>query len=473
MPRERVSDPRLQELTKFEKVLFLQATRNNFYSFFKFIFSDSIRAIEGTFIDGEHFRRWCFELQEHEKTSKKSARFHGKSILLYAWIMWLMWKQENPYDDGIYFSFTLDLAQDHLKKCNRYIDVNPYFDREFIKLSNADSIVHYRRRGGKEFYFEPAGIKTFKRGKHPRFIICDDILRDPEVKLDIEQIQKITTTFLQQIIPMPKKGGAIHLMGTPQDQEDLFAELERRKEFFSTSCPALISEKEKRVLWPEYWGLDALVNFRETMGEKAFNKEFMCLPTRSADGYFSTQDLDSITKRRLKNYDPYQDRKPKFKNEWTFGGMDLGKKTHPSHLAIYAVRGIRLYQVHSKFMDGWNYIDQLEYVRECIKFFKVARLDFDNTRAEFEGFYEAGELPEEMQGVSFNAKNKFTMAAEFDKLVTQKRIFLLEDERQKRQILSVDNDLNAITTREGHGDAFFSNCLAIRAAVFGQGIASE
>ena len=158
MPRERVSDPRLQELTKFEKVLFLQATRNNFYSFFKFIFSDSIRAIEGTFIDGEHFRRWCYELQQNEKTSKKSARFHGKSILLYAWIMWLMWKQENPYDDGIYFSFTLDLAQDHLKKCNRYIDVNPYFEREFIKLSNADSIVHYRRRGGKEFYFEPAAF---------------------------------------------------------------------------------------------------------------------------------------------------------------------------------------------------------------------------------------------------------------------------------------------------------------------------
>jgi hypothetical protein len=124
-------------------------------------------------------------------------------------------------------------------------------------------------------------------------------------------------------------------------------------------------------------------------------------------------------------------------------------------------------------MDGWNYVDQLEYVRQAIKYFKIARMDFDNTRAEFEGFYEAGELPEEMQGLVFNAKNKFTMAAEFDKLVAQKRIFLLEDDRQRRQILSVDNDLNAIATKDGHGDAFFSVCLAIRAAVYGQGIAFE
>jgi hypothetical protein len=215
------------------------------------------------------------------------------------------------------------------------------------------------------------------------------------------------------------------------------------------------------------------MEFKDTMGEKAFNKEFACLPSRSADGYFTTQDYDARIKRRLKNYDFYTMPKPKFNDEWTYGGMDLGKKAHPSHFVVFATRHGRLYQVHSKFMDGWNYVDQLEYVRQAIKYFKIARMDFDNTRAEFEGFYEAGELPEEMQGLVFNAKNKFTMAAEFDKLVAQKRIFLLEDDRQRRQILSVDNDLNAIATKDGHGDAFFSVCLAIRAAVYGQGIAFE
>ncbi len=471
MARAKASSPSLKEWTVTEKILFLQATENNFYFFFKHIFSESLRQIDGEFIDGPHFRKWCYELQSHLYTSKKSARFHGKSVLLYAWIMWLMWKQEIPYEDGIYFSFTLDMAQDHLKKCNRYIEANPFFSKEFTKLSNADSIVHYKRRGAGVFYFEPAGIKTFKRGKHPRHIVCDDILRDPEVKLDITQIQKITVTFKEQIIPMPKKGGTIHLMGTPQDQEDLFAELERRPEFYSTSNPAILNEALKLVLWPEYWTFERLMEFKDTMGEKAFNKEFACLPSRSADGYFQTAEYDGWIKSRLKNYDFYTMSKPKFNDEWCYAGMDLGKKAHPSHLAIFATRHGSLYQVHSKFMDGWNYIDQLEYVRDAIKYFKVARLDFDNTRAEFEGFYEAGELPEEMQGLVFNGKNKFTMAAEFDKLVAQKRIYLLNDDRQRRQILSVDNDLNAIATKDGHGDAFFSVCLAIRAAVFGQGIA--
>jgi hypothetical protein len=45
MVRPAQSNPRLKELTTFEQVLFLQATVNNFYSFFKFVFSESIRAI--------------------------------------------------------------------------------------------------------------------------------------------------------------------------------------------------------------------------------------------------------------------------------------------------------------------------------------------------------------------------------------------------------------------------------------------
>jgi hypothetical protein len=112
-------------------------------------------------------------------------------------------------------------------------------------------------------------------------------------------------------------------------------------------------------------------------------------------------------------------------------------------------------------MDGWDYKDQIEYLTEMMLVFKVQRLLYDNTRAEFENAYERGELPDGMEGVVFTAKNKFTMATNLDILLSERRIYFLKDDRQKRQILSVDSALQAPETDEGHGDAFFSICLAI------------
>ena len=49
-------------------------------------------------------------------------------------------------------------------------------------------------------------------------------------------------------------------------------------------------------------------------------------------------------------------------------------------------------------------------------------------------------------------------------------LILLNDLRQLRQIITVDKALRAASTIDGHGDAFWSNGLAIRAADDGPGI---
>ena len=274
----------------------------------------------------------------------------------------------------------------------------------------------------KEFcYFEPAGIRPSSAANIPLYHLRRHP-PDPEVKLDIEQIQKITTTFLQQIIRCRRRAARSISAGNAARPEDLFAELERRKEFYSTSCPALISEKEKRVLWPEYWGYDAPRELpghdgRESIQQRVYvpadpeRGRLLFDPGTGHDHQTPAQELR-----------PLPDRKPKFKTEWTYGGMDLGKKRILAPRDLRGPRDSSLsgpQQIH----DGWNHIDQLEYVRECIKFFKVARPDFDNTRAEFEGFYEAGELGGNAGRVSFNSKNNLRWQPSFDKLVTKEFFF--------------------------------------------------
>ena len=55
------------------------------------------------------------------------------------------------------------------------------------------------------------------------------------------------------------------------------------------------------------------------------------------------------------------------------------------------------------------------------------------------------------------------MAHVFEEFVHGGNLHLLEDERQKQQILSVSNELKAPQTPLGHGDAFFSIGMALQA----------
>ena len=424
------------------------------------------------FQPGQHLLRWCAILQVHRRTSIKSARLHLKSTVAVAYLAWKIYRmvhgQERRYNEWLYIGYKEDGAIYQIKRLKRYIEALPELFEGLTPNTDAEGKVDFECPEG-QFVISPAGMFSFKRGEHPDGIVADDILRDPQVKLDIGQLKKLERIFLEELESMPKKDtGELHVFGTAQDEQDLFALLSTIPEYKAIECPAIINEVKGTVLWREGFPLELLKQYRARLGEKAFNKEFQCRAVRSEESYFKSEQIDALTWTRLRNY-PVT-RKIKL-NEWTYGGFDIGKKSHPSHLFVVGVdRKKRLVQIASAFLDGWDYKDQLIFLRSAVKNFKIGKLLYDDTRAEFEYLKEAGELPEEMEGVSFTAKSKYSMATELDSMVTGKTIRFLPDARQKRQMLSVDNDLKAVQTNEGHGDCFFSLCLAIRAYKEGQGM---
>lgn len=431
---------------------------NNFVAFFVERFLMAVYRIEGVAEEGEHIIECCGRMQYYTHTATVSSRYHIKTTLAIGYIAWKLYRMDLIYNEWLYMGFKQDLAGHHLKRLKRYIAVMPEF-ADYKSLTDAESILHYEFEG-KEFICEPEGIFSFNRGRHPHGMICDDILRDPVVKLDISQLIKISKAFKEQIMPMPRF--ELHVYGTPQDEADLFSELERMKMFNCKRYPAYVDEAKKIPLWPEVWPTEKLEQYREAMGDKAFNKEFMCRPTRSEEGYFKSEELVTVIKRRLKNYGYRRICKT---DKYCYGGYDIGKKRHPSHISIYAEdRKSRLLQIASIWLDAVDYTEQLEIVKRIVKNYKLQRLHYDDTRAEMEGFKERGELPPEMEGINFTHKKKFEMAAQLEKEVRKQTIMLLSDERQKRQILNCDNDLKSMQTQEGHGDAFWSNALAISAA---------
>jgi len=356
-------------------------------------------------------------------------------------------------------AYKSDLAGKQLKRLKRYLEANPYFSR-FKSLTEAEGIIRMVDEQGREFIVEPAGVLAFKRGQHPVGIICDDILKDPENRLNLTQIEKINRIFLEEVESMPKE--ELHLFGTPQDERDLFGLLKGVKEYDLRVYPAVLNWDEKRVLWPEKWSWDSLMEKKRIIGDKAFNKEFLCRPVRSEEGFFSVEQIDSAIDRTLRNYNIFRDT---YDLEGDcFCGWDLGKKRHPSHFVVFRYDYKRdvLEQVHSKWFDGVDYNDQLAYVKMAMEFFGVLNGKYDNTRAELEGFAERGEVPEGLEGAVLTGKFRWEIASVMDRLFSEGKVRLLNDSRQRGSLLSMDNDLNSPETIEGHGDAFWSIGLACK-----------
>lgn len=160
-----------------------------------------------------------------------------------------------------------------------------------------------------------------------------------------------------------------------------------------------------------------------------------------------------------------------WRNVPVIGGFDVGKKSNPSHCSIFAIRENEdrtqtLVMLHQKFLDNWTYTKQIEYIKDCVLYFNIKYLYYDNTRGEF----EERSLPNQCVPIVLSnrtgttAKGKYEMATNVVKLVEQRKIELLNDDRFISQITCVSNNLQSQSTASGHGDSFISVMLAV--AVF-------
>jgi len=445
--------------------------REDFVFFFDTIFSISLQIIEGEYVSGSWLNDLCDRLQRYNKTCTLAARKHGKTTVIAGYVAWLIFRSDienKMVSEYLYIMYSDELACEKIKRIKQYIQCNPFFNHIRDLKPTAESIIEYLN-GEHIVSVKPAGVQSFKRGKHPDGVICDDILRDPQKKLDLTQIEKITQIFEAEITSLPKEGGFLHVVGTSQDETDIMFKLRTLPGWNWKLCPAIIDRKKKIVLWIEKFPFDRLIDIElNETGKKNFQREYQLQPVRSAEGYFSHGEIEARIDKQLKNYSPYKKETDDAFGE-CFAGADLGKKRHPSHLTVYeAVPDddiIYLIQVASIWLDGVDFNNQIDIFKAAIRRFGISEMLWDNTRGEFEGFMERGELPDEMKPFVFTAGGKEMIAAEFDKKVGNKTIILLNDERQTRSILSVDGNLQSPETADGHGDAFWSNALAVQAFI--------
>jgi hypothetical protein len=298
---------------------------------------------------------------------------------------------------------------------------------------------------------------AFKRGIHCDLLYVDDPFQDPANKLVTTIIDKINKIVKTEILDMVKKGGQLHIAGTPQTENDFFFDQAFQDSFATLILPAIVNDKTREVLWKEWMNWDDLMKKKELRGDKIFNQEYLCSPVYTEEAFFTKDQIDDI----ISNRQPLNARVRYETQNEVIAGFDIGKKAHPSHLAVFELVDGKLKEIYQRWWDRIDYTVQIDDLTAIVDNLKIDRLFYDATRGELESLSEQGLLPECMIPVNFSSKTKNSMATEFEKAVIQKKMELLPDQRQRDQILLVDNELNAITTPQGHGDSFWSIALAL------------
>lgn len=385
-------------------------------------------------------------------------RFHFKSTILgHAFSVWRL--MSSSRDSSIlYLSYSDTMARYHISEINKGISRNPILT-DLIKKRNAQADFSGRYYINKRpVEVMHGGLFSFKRGMHVNgALIADDILRDPENPLNFGQITKVEDHFMTESMFIPLKGVPVIVLGTPMMPGDLIAKLQEDKRFKSRVLPALDPIPNRRVLMPELYSEQWLLD-QQSARPKSFASEFMLTPHYATEAYFEQEDVDKCIDNTLRNHSPNMEFHLEVGDE-IYGGFDVGKKRHPSHLVLFRKRGEKIEQVHQSFLQGWSYSDQIVYLNEVANNYNLSSGFIDNTRGELE---DRG-LDNRWRAMHFTQKSKRTMAQVMESFVHSNNLKILDDERQKQSLLSVSNDLKAPDTPTGHGDAFFSIAMACQA----------
>jgi len=386
-------------------------------------------------------------------------RAHFKSTILgHAFTMWRMLTQKKDLK-VLYLSYSDTMAKYHINELKKEVKRNKVLMSMLVDKAPKADYTFRMQYGNANIEVERGGLFSFKRGMHlDGALIADDILKDPENPLNITQVSKVEDHFLTESMFIPNKGAPIVVVGTPLLPDDILTKLAQDERFRHRRLPVFDPVPGRPVLAPEIFNEKEL-KVHQKAKPKSFASEFLLEPFYSSETYFSGEDINKIVDPSLRNL-PALARHKFDEHTEVFGGFDVGKKRHPSHLAIFRKTRSKVEQIHSSYLEGWNYTDQVGYLNEVAENFNMTRGYIDNTRAELE---DRG-LANVWVPLSFTPKSKATMAGIMEELILGGRTSLLDDPKQNTQMMQVNNDLKATTTVAGHGDAFFSVGMALQAA---------
>jgi predicted phage terminase large subunit-like protein len=180
-------------------------------------------------------------------------------------------KQSNAFSRAI--RWTLETNDRYRELFGHCVSPAKWTDTEWLRK---DSIQH----ATKDVTLYSNGALGAIISKRFDLIICDDIL-DEENTANIDQQERIETWFWKTLKPCLVPGGVIIVLGTRWSENDLYQKLIDPPPD-GRGWPAIVrgairidDEGEPHALWPDVWGLDALMAEKRDLGTANFACSYM------------------------------------------------------------------------------------------------------------------------------------------------------------------------------------------------------
>lgn len=455
-------------------------------SFWQFLDTMFIHSFDGmTFTDPRTRRRvpfefsrlhreWATEVQAHPRFCLMAPRGHLKTTVIgQGYALWLMMKVGGgEMYDIMYFSYKSDLANEKISMLKKMIGNNPFFRHWKDLKPTSDIQINYLVDWGDgpvgEVRMQGSGIHSASRGRHPRAVICDDILSDFTNPLESTELKQIHRIFTHVIMSLPpNEDDPLIVVGTPQSYDDTLYWLSKNEDFTWLIYPAICNYETKLVQWPEKYSYERLMRIRNDesgTGPTAFEVEYQLAPVMLTELFLTRDDLSLCVDPDLKMW-PLRYPFPNQDKLATYAGVDVGRDVHPTHVTVLVELPDRtLMQVFEMFLDHLPYSLQVAALNKVAKHFNLSRGYYDQTN----NVLEDRSLDRRWKGKVFTKKMKGDAAVGLEKKVfaqiNDPGVILLNHERFLNQICAVNKEFKAPETPEGHGDSFWSLALGIKAA---------
>jgi intein/homing endonuclease len=369
--------------------------------------------------------------------------------------------------DMLYLSYRDSMSRYHTANIKEIVATNPILSKRMEDMSPlSEAMCKFRVDGVKTVRVLSGGVFSFKRGTHVSGgAILDDILRDPESPLSFIQVKKVEQHVLTEIINIPNKGAPMIIMGTPMHPADLLMTLEHHESFRHVRWPVYEPVPGRHILWPEMYDEVWLEEHKKASGWRSFQTEFMLVPVSETESFFRSDEVFALVDATLRNHSLYAQFSRPENARYILGGVDIGKKRHPSHLSVFVIevngKGEPFAtMIHQSFMDEMPYMEQKDYLETAVRNFNMDALYVDNSRGEM----EERDLDPAIRLVTFASQDVRKRAiTATEKIFSLGNVKLLGEPRFISQILSVNGSLQAPETSQGHGESFFSIVLTMLA----------
>lgn len=289
-------------MNDYEQIIFHSFCKPTYEGFIGFVKRYLAPHMKMDFVEEEYYRTIWDSMWEHRRVDVQISRGHSKTELIAVWatIYIAVYQPINPFKDKKIYE-QLVVSSDYttvtevLDRIKDFFTAVPQLEHLLPNKSDGERWNNTKIELRNGSIIHARSIKM-KRGLHVDRVVCDDLTTEMSTLSDRET----WSYFVGALLPMTTaKQAMIMVDGTPIRQSDIMSTLEKKKGWNHIKMPAIIDWEERRILSPNRFTWQQLMDIREQQGTVVFEAEYMLNPIDDSTSLIKREHIRECFRKTL------------------------------------------------------------------------------------------------------------------------------------------------------------------------------